>query len=73
MGYRPFGLQRATIDEKQNIARKLRSLGITDPVEQFTFMEALLDKDLDRHNISRQDCISLNYKLKNIKAEKEMK
>jgi len=73
MGFVPFSKERATIDEKQNIARKLRNLGITNPAEQFAFMCKLLDKDLDRYNISRQDCISLNYKLKNIKAEKEMK
>lgn len=73
MGYVPFSRERASIGEKQRIARKLEALGITSAAGQIAFLETLLNKHLDASNISKQDIYDAGYKLNNLKAAKEKK
>jgi hypothetical protein len=71
MGFVPFGMERATLDDKHKIRKMLEYLGITDPEQQKEFMSALLGKPFDSTKLSRQEAITLKAKIKNVQNEKD--
>jgi len=71
MGFVPFGMERATLDDKQKIRKMLEYLGITHPAHQVEFMSALLGKPFDTTKLSKQEAIELRRKIKNIQLEKD--
>ena len=71
MGFIPFGMERATLDDKQKIRKMLEYLGITHPAQQVEFLSALLGKPFDTSKLSRQEAITLRSKIKNIQNEKD--
>ena len=71
MGFVPFGMQYATLDDKHKIRKMLEYLGITHPAQQMEFMSALLGKPFDTTKMSRQDFITLRSKIKNIQQTKD--
>jgi hypothetical protein len=71
MGYVPFGMERASLDDKHKIRKMLEYLGVTHPAHQVEFMSALLDKPFDTTKMSRQDFMTLRTKIKNIQTEKD--
>jgi hypothetical protein len=71
MGFVPFGMERATLDDKQKIRKMLEYLGITHPAHQVEFLSALLGKPFNTTKMSRQDFMTLRTKIKNIQTEKD--
>jgi hypothetical protein len=71
MGFVPYGMEYATLDDKHKIRKMLEYLGITHPVQQMEFMSALLGKPFDTTKMSRQDFITLRSKIKNIQQTKD--
>ena len=71
MGFVPFGMEYATLDDKHKIRKMLEYLGITHPAQQMEFMSALLGKSFDTTKMSKQDFITLRSKIKNIQQTKD--
>ena len=71
MGFVPFGMERATLDDKHKIRKMLEYLGITHPAQQVEFLSALLDKPFDTTKLSKQEAITLRSKIKNIQTTKD--
>ena len=72
MGYVSFSQEKPSINEKQQLARRLERIGITDKNAQIKLMSELLGKDnFDPATMSRQQCYDISYKLTAYKAEKE--
>ena len=71
MGFVPFGMERATLDEKHKIRKMLEYLGITHPAQQIEFMSALLAKPFDSSKMSRQDFMTLRSKIMQIQTAKD--
>jgi len=71
MGFVPFGMERATLDDKHKIRKMLAYLGITHPAHQVEFMSALLGKPFDTTKLSKQEAIELRRKIKNIQTTKD--
>jgi hypothetical protein len=71
MGFVPYGMEYATLDDKHKIRKMLEYLGITHPAQQMEFMSALLGKPFDTTKMSRQDFITLRSKIKNIQQTKD--
>jgi hypothetical protein len=71
MGFVPFGMEYATLDDKHKIRKMLEYLGITHPAQQMEFMSALLGKPFDTTKMSKQDFITLRSKIKNIQQTKD--
>jgi hypothetical protein len=70
MGYVPFGMERATLDDKHKIRKMLEYIGITHPAHQVEFMSALLGRTFDTTKMSRQDFYTLVTKLQNIQENR---
>jgi hypothetical protein len=70
MGFVPFSMERASLDEKHKIRKMLEYIGITHPAHQVEFMSALLDKPFDTTKMSRQDFYTLVGKLQNIQENR---
>jgi len=71
MGFVPFGMERASLDQKHKIRKMLEYLGITHPAHQIEFMSALLGKTFDTSKMSKQDFITLRSKIQNIQQTKD--
>jgi hypothetical protein len=71
MGFVPFGMERATLDDKHKIRKMLEYLGITHPAQQVEFLSALLGKPFDTTKLSKQEAITLRSKIKNIQTTKD--
>jgi hypothetical protein len=71
MGFVPYGMEYATLDDKHKIRKMLEYLGITHPAHQVEFLSALLGKPFDTSKLSRQEAITLRSKIKNIQNEKD--
>ena len=71
MGFVPYSMERATLDDKHKIRKMLEYLGITHPAHQMEFLSALLGKPFDTTKLSRQEAITLRSKIKNIQNEKD--
>ena len=71
MGFVPYSMKRATLDDKHKIRKMLEYLGITHPAHQMEFLSALLGKPFDTTKLSRQEAITLRSKIKNIQTEKD--
>ena len=71
MGFVPFGMERATLDDKHKIRKMLIYIGITHPAHQVEFMSALLGKPFDTTKMSRQDFYTLVNKIQNIQHAKD--
>ena len=71
MGFVPYSMERATLDDKHKIRKMLEYLGITHPAHQIEFLSALLGKPFDTSKMSRQDFMTLRTKIKNIQTEKD--
>jgi hypothetical protein len=71
MGFVPFGMERATLDDKHKIRKMLEYLGITHPAHQVEFLSALLGKPFDTTKLSKQEAITLRSKIKNIQTTKD--
>jgi hypothetical protein len=71
MGYVPFGMERATLDDKHKIRKMLEYIGITHPAHQVEFMSALLGRTFDTTKMSRQDFYTLCSKIQNIQHTKD--
>lgn len=71
MGFVPYSMERATLDDKHKIRKMLEYLGITHPAHQMEFLSALLGKPFDTSKLSRQEAITLRSKIKNIQIEKD--
>jgi hypothetical protein len=71
MGFVPYGMEYATLDDKHKIRKMLEYLGITHPAQQMEFLSALLGKPFDTTKLSRQEAITLRSKIKNIQTEKD--
>lgn len=71
MGFVPFGMERATLDDKQKIRKMLKYLGITHPAHQIEFLSALLGKPFETSKLNKQEAIDLRRKIKNIQNEKD--
>jgi hypothetical protein len=71
MGFVPFGMERATLDDKHKIRKMLEYLGIKHPAHQVEFLSALLGKPFDTSKLSKQEAIDLRRKIKNIQLEKD--
>ena len=71
MGFVPYSMERATLDDKHKIRKMLEYLGITHPAHQMEFLSALLGKPFDTTKLSRQEAIDLRKKIKNIQLEKD--
>jgi len=71
MGFVPFGMERATLDDKHKIRKMLEYLGITHPAQQVEFLSALLGKPFDTTKLNKQEAIDLRRKIKNIQIEKD--
>lgn len=70
MGYVPFGMERASLDEKHKIRKMLEYIGITHPAHQVEFMSALLDRSFDTTKMTRQDFYTLVTKIQNIQENR---
>jgi hypothetical protein len=70
MGFVPFGMQYATLDDKHKVRKMLEYLGITHPAHQVEFMSALLDRPFDTTKMSRQDFYTLVTKIQNIQENR---
>jgi len=70
MGFVPFGMERATVDDKHKIRKMLEYLGITHPAQQVEFMSALLDKPFNTSKMTRQDFYTLVTKIQNIQENR---
>lgn len=71
MGFVPFSMERATLDDKHKIRKMLEYLGITQPQQQIEFLSALLGKPFDTTTLNRQEAMTLKSKIKNIQIEKD--
>ena len=71
MGFVPYGMEYATLDDKHKIRKMLEYLGVTHPAHQVEFLSALLGKPFDTTKLSRQEAITLRSKIKNIQTEKD--
>ena len=71
MGFVPYSMERATLDDKHKIRKMLEYLGITHPAHQMEFLSALLGKPFDTTKLSRQEAIDLRRKIKNIQLAKD--
>jgi len=71
MGFVPYSMERATLDDKHKIRKMLEYLGITHPVQQVEFLSALLGRPFDTTKLTRQEAITLRSKIKNIQTEKD--
>jgi hypothetical protein len=71
MGFVPFSMERATLDDKHKIRKMLEYLGIKHPAHQVEFLSALLGKPFDTSKLSKQEAIDLRRKIKNIQLEKD--
>ena len=71
MGYVPFGMERASLDEKHKIRKMLEYIGITHPAHQVEFMSALLDRPFDTTKMSRADFYTLVTKIQNIQEKRD--
>jgi hypothetical protein len=71
MGFVPYGMEYATLDDKHKIRKMLEYLGITHPAQQMEFLSALLGKPFDTTKLSKQEAITLRSKIKNIQTEKD--
>jgi hypothetical protein len=71
MGFVPFSMERATLDDKHKIRKMLEYLGVTHPAHQVEFLSALLGRPFDTTKLSRQEAITLRSKIKNIQTEKD--
>jgi hypothetical protein len=71
MGFVPFEMERATLDDKHKIRKMLEYLGITHPAQQVEFLSALLGKPFDTTKLSKQEAITLRSKIKNIQTTKD--
>jgi hypothetical protein len=71
MGFVPYGMEYATLDDKHKIRKMLEYLGITHPAHQVEFLSALLGKPFDTTKLSKQEAITLRSKIKNIQTEKD--
>jgi len=69
MGFVPFGMERATLDDKHKIRKMLEYLGITHPAQQVEFLSALLGKPFDTRKLSKQEAIDLKRKIKNLQEK----
>jgi hypothetical protein len=71
MGFVPYSMEYATLDDKHKIRKMLEYLGITHPVHQVEFLSALLGKPFDTTKLNRQEAIDLRRQIKNIQNEKD--
>jgi len=71
MGFVPFGMERATLDDKHKIRKMLEYLGVKHPAHQIEFMSALLGKPFDSSKMSRLDFMTLRSKIMQIQNEKD--
>jgi hypothetical protein len=71
MGFVPFSMERATLDDKHKIRKMLEYLGITQPQQQIEFLSALLGKPFDTTKLNRQEAMTLKSKIKNIQIERD--
>ena len=71
MGFIPYSMERATLDDKHKIRKMLEYLGITHPAQQVEFLSALLGRPFDTTKLTRQEAITLRSKIKNIQTEKD--
>ena len=71
MGFVPYGMEYASLDEKHKIRKMLEYLGISHPAHQVEFMSALLGKPFDTTKMSRQDFYTLVNKIQNIQHAKD--
>lgn len=71
MGFVPFGMEYASLDQKHKIRKMLEYMGITHPAQQVEFMSALLGKPFDTTKMSKQDFITLRSKIMNIQQTKD--
>jgi hypothetical protein len=71
MGFVPYSMERATLDDKHKIRKMLEYLGITHPAQQVEFLSALLGRPFDTTKLTRQEAITLRSKIKNIQTEKD--
>ena len=71
MGFVPYGMEYATLDDKHKIRKMLEYLGVTHPAHQVEFLSALLGRPFDTTKLSRQEAITLRSKIKNIQTEKD--
>ena len=70
MGFVPYSMERATLDDKHKIRKMLEYLGMTHPAQQVEFMSALLDKPFSTSNMTRQDFYTLVTKIQNIQENR---
>jgi Ca2+-binding EF-hand superfamily protein len=70
MGFVPYDMERATLDDKHKIRKMLEYLGMTHPAQQVEFMSALLDKPFNTSNMTRQDFYTLVTKIQNIQENR---
>lgn len=71
MGFVPYSMERATLDDKHKIRKMLEYLGITHPAHQIEFLSALLGKPFETSKLNKQEAIELRRKIKNIQNEKD--
>jgi hypothetical protein len=71
MGFVPYGMEYASLDEKHKIRKMLEFLGIKHPAQQVEFLSALLGKPFDTTQLSKQEAITLRSKIKNIQTAKD--
>ena len=71
MGFVPFGMEYASLDQKHKIRKMLEYIGITHPAHQVEFMSALLGKPFDTSKMSKQDFMTLRNKIMNIQQTKD--
>jgi len=70
MGFVPYSMERATLDDKHKIRKMLEYLGMTHPSQQVEFMSALLDKPFNTSKMTRQDFYTLVTKIQNIQENR---
>ena len=69
MGFVPYGMEYATLDDKNKIRKMLVFMGMSHPAQQIEFLSALLGEPFDTTKLSKQDAINLKRKIKTIQEK----
>ena len=69
MGFVPYEIEYATLDDKNKIRKMLIFMGMSHPAQQIEFLSALLGKPFDTTKLSKRDAINLKRKIKTIQEK----